>query len=1195
MTGYHHASIQFGNRGGGGKGGPQQPPLQHTQTNSSASTSLGGSGSSIDAKIAELTRNIQVERKVFEGASAMYTRLTDKTAKDQCQSSLIESQKRLEFLESELKRLKLNQGGGGGQGSPQNAPSSPQMPQTRGMSVGKDVGTNSLTPGSNGNLAKLTSFDHCKYSSTITTEKVKFRVKEIQNKLDMEQKVKAGTENLLYALGQSPAGMDPKVAHELRDKMAESNAKISALMKAEHRYKALYVSADSEEAEDGLFDIKTKSTGRLRLKLIGAANLPGKTAIHNEIYATVSIDGAVKATTRSKADRWDENFDIQVDRAQEMEIAVYSKNGSILLALAWFKLVDLEQDLLAKYQVRPNNVNDMEQIWLDLEPAGQLSLKILFNAMGKSKTQRDQVFRREAVQKLYPKNGHKFYATQTYQVQLCAVCNEYIRGGAGYQCQNCNYLCHAKCYQNVITKCISLQDMKNAHQGEDLNTGQLLKYNIPHRFETKTNLVASFCCHCGCMSGPGQKINKCLECGKFAHRDCTPMVPHFCGLAPDTAQILIQAFEEHEKKMLQKQLEEAEQHERQRQVEELAIAAMPVQAGPAPPYEQIQADAEYAARLAMEEDQHRKRAADEERARQQQAAEEERRLREQRLAEEERKRRQQAAEDERKRQIQVAEEERRRKLMLAEEERRKQLLKAEEERKAAQQHLLSQKMAEDERRRLQERLVEEERNRQNQIQEEERKRQQMLLEEERRRQAQLAEEERKRQQQIAEEEKRRQQQLIEEERRRQQMKAEEERRKQMAIEEEKTRMLLLVEEERRRKAADEERRRKQVEDEMRRKKEEEDRRRMEEEAKKRARQSVPIPAGMQAKVSIDDFHFECVLGRGAFGKVMLAKEKQTGNYYAIKALKKEFIIQNDDVKSAKLEKRIFQIASQAHHPFLLNIHSAFQSESRIYFVMEYVSGGDLMCHIQEKKRFSQIRTKFYACEVLLALEYFHKNNIIYRDLKLDNILMTPDGHLKVADYGICKENMPYGATTRTYCGTPDYMAPEILNQNRYGRACDWWSFGVLIYVMLIGRYPFHGEDEADILDAILSDSIEYPSNMPKDTLSLLQGLMRKDPSRRLGGGKLDAEEVKRHPYFAGVDWDAFMAKSVQPPWKPQVTSATDVSNFDSEFTREDPVLTPLNSVLSAAAQAEFGDFDYVAEWVWETRFSLWSKYSLGMK
>jgi hypothetical protein len=203
-------------------------------------------------------------------------------------------------------------------------------------------------------------------------------------------------------------------------------------------------------------------------------------------------------------------------------------------------------------------------------------------------------------------------------------------------------------------------------------------------------------------------------------------------------------------------------------------------------------------------------------------------------------------------------------------------------------------------------------------------------------------------------------------------------------------------------------------------------------------------------IKIDDFHFIAVLGRGAFGKVMLASEKRTNALFAIKALKKEFIIQNDDIRSVRLEKYIFQAASKAHHPFMLNLHSSFDTPGRVYFVMEYVSGGDLMCHIQEKKRFHQGRARFYACEVLTALQYFHTNGIIYRDLKLDNILLGADGHIKVADYGICKQDMMYGSTTATFCGTPDYMAPEILMNRRYGVSVDWWSFGVLVYVMLVG-------------------------------------------------------------------------------------------------------------------------------------------------
>ena len=186
----------------------------------------------------------------------------------------------------------------------------------------------------------------------------------------------------------------------------------------------------------------------------------------------------------------------------------------------------------------------------------------------------------------------------------------------------------------------------------------------------------------------------------------------------------------------------------------------------------------------------------------------------------------------------------------------------------------------------------------------------------------------------------------------------------------------------------------------------------------------------------------------------------------------------------KSEKRVFLTAAKERHPFLLGLHSCFQTETRIYFVMEYVSGGDLMLHIQ-REQFTPRRAKYYAAEVLLALEYFHQNGIVYRDLKLDNILLTLDGHVKVADYGLCKEDMWFGKTTSTFCGTPEFMAPEIILEQRYGRAVDWWAFGVLIYEMLLGQSPFRGDDEEEIFDAILEDEPLYPIHMPKDSVSIL--------------------------------------------------------------------------------------------------------------
>ncbi|RMD44923.1 hypothetical protein DV735_g87, partial [Chaetothyriales sp. CBS 134920] len=338
-------------------------------------------------------------------------------------------------------------------------------------------------------------------------------------------------------------------------------------------------------------------------------------------------------------------------------------------------------------------------------------------------------------------------------------------------------------------------------------------------------------------------------------------------------------------------------------------------------------------------------------------------------------------------------------------------------------------------------------------------------------------------------------------------------------------------------------------------------------------QGLPAGRGPGPRIGLDHFNFLAVLGKGNFGKVMLAEAKTSKKLYAIKVLKKEFIIENDEVESTKSEKRVFLIANRERHPFLLNLHACFQTETRVYFVMEYISGGDLMLHIQ-RGQFGLKRAQFYAAEVCLALKYFHENGVIYRDLKLDNILLTLDGHIKIADYGLCKEEMWYGSTTTTFCGTPEFMAPEILLDKRYGRAVDWWAFGVLIYQMLLQQSPFRGEDEDEIYDAILADEPLYPIHMPRDSVSILQKLLTREPEHRLGSGPGDAQEIMSHAFFKGVNWDDVYHKRVPTPFKPTVKDPKDTSNFDQEFTSVTPVLTPVQSVLSPAHQEEFRGFSY---------------------
>ncbi|KAI9260760.1 hypothetical protein BDA99DRAFT_513146 [Phascolomyces articulosus] len=331
-------------------------------------------------------------------------------------------------------------------------------------------------------------------------------------------------------------------------------------------------------------------------------------------------------------------------------------------------------------------------------------------------------------------------------------------------------------------------------------------------------------------------------------------------------------------------------------------------------------------------------------------------------------------------------------------------------------------------------------------------------------------------------------------------------------------------------------------------------------------------------VTLQDFTFKTVVGRGTFGKVILANGNHDNKPYAIKVLKKKSMIDDDAIESIRLEKRVFQAVNQNPHPFLTRLHSSFQSENHLFFAMEYISGGDLMSHIQ-RETFSERRARFYASEVLLGLEHFHNLGIIYRDLKLENIMLGPDGHIKIGDYGMCKDDMWYGSRTNTMCGTPGFMAPEILLHQGYDRAVDWWAFGVLIYQMVFARPPFPAEHDDEIYDATLNDEIVYPMKASPVSISICEQLLNRDPAKRLGAGESDALEVKAHPFFNEVDWKALLAKRISPPFIPTIKGPLDTSNFDEEFTQETPQITPVNSLLTPGSQQEFEGFSYTADWV----------------
>uniref|UniRef100_A0A8D3C8I7 non-specific serine/threonine protein kinase n=1 Tax=Scophthalmus maximus TaxID=52904 RepID=A0A8D3C8I7_SCOMX len=299
--------------------------------------------------------------------------------------------------------------------------------------------------------------------------------------------------------------------------------------------------------------------------------------------------------------------------------------------------------------------------------------------------------------------------------------------------------------------------------------------------------------------------------------------------------------------------------------------------------------------------------------------------------------------------------------------------------------------------------------------------------------------------------------------------------------------------------------------------------------------------GHYKRKTMNDFDYLKLLGKGTFGKVILVREKASGTYYAMKILKKEVII------AKVLEKNKKDSSSLKY---------SFQTKDRLCFVMEYVNGGELFFHLSRERVFSEDRTRFYGAEIVSALDYLHSAKIVYRDLKLENLMLDKDGHIKITDFGLCKEGITDTATMKTFCGTPEYLAPEVLEDNDYGRAVDWWGLGVVTYEMMCGRLPFYNQDHEKLFELILMEEIKFPRTLSADAKSLLSGLLIKDPNKRLGGGPDDAKEIMRHSFFGTVDWQDVYDKKLVPPFQPQVSSETDTRYFDEEFTAQTITITP---------------------------------------
>uniref|UniRef100_A0A8C6A1A9 non-specific serine/threonine protein kinase n=2 Tax=Marmotini TaxID=337730 RepID=A0A8C6A1A9_MARMA len=291
----------------------------------------------------------------------------------------------------------------------------------------------------------------------------------------------------------------------------------------------------------------------------------------------------------------------------------------------------------------------------------------------------------------------------------------------------------------------------------------------------------------------------------------------------------------------------------------------------------------------------------------------------------------------------------------------------------------------------------------------------------------------------------------------------------------------------------------------------------------------------RAKVTMNDFDYLKLLGKGTFGKVILVREKATGRYYAMKILRKEVIIAKDEVAHTVTESRVLQ---NTRHPFLTALKYAFQTHDRLCFVMEYANGGELFFHLSRERVFTEERARFYGAEIVSALEYLHSRDVVYRDIK-------------------------------------------VLEDNDYGRAVDWWGLGVVMYEMMCGRLPFYNQDHERLFELILMEEIRFPRTLGPEAKSLLAGLLKKDPKQRLGGGPSDAKEVMEHRFFLSINWQDVVQKKLLPPFKPQVTSEVDTRYFDDEFTAQSITITPPDRYDSLGSleldqRTHFPQFSYSA-------------------
>ncbi|KAJ2782845.1 cAMP-dependent protein kinase catalytic subunit [Coemansia javaensis] len=303
-------------------------------------------------------------------------------------------------------------------------------------------------------------------------------------------------------------------------------------------------------------------------------------------------------------------------------------------------------------------------------------------------------------------------------------------------------------------------------------------------------------------------------------------------------------------------------------------------------------------------------------------------------------------------------------------------------------------------------------------------------------------------------------------------------------------------------------------------------------------ETLPERSYEDTHVRLDDFEVFRTVGTGSFGRVRLVRHKTTHKYYAMKVLKKSHVVRAKQVEHVNSERRIL---AECSCQFIVNMLGTCQDRVNLYMMMEYVVGGELFTYLRRYHRFPAPVAKFYAAEVLLALEYMHARNIIWRDTKPENILLDARGHVKLTDMGFAKKVVD---RTWTLCGTPDYLAPEVIQAKGYGRSVDWWALGILIFEMIAGYPPFYDEDHYRLYEKILAGHIQWPAQFDPVARDLVSRLLTADLSRRLGNLQHGSADIKEHRWFAEVDWARLAAREIPAPLIPQQKVEGDTSNFD---------------------------------------------------